>query len=316
MWDYIEDENRMESAHPFKTEIVRDPFMQNVIDVHPEEETSRRKWKRFRRRMKRRIRKNYLYFQLLSVAGSAMAIILLSFYFFVIKTHYSVDLADEARYADKLTSDSLELDRIIDSLAALTPTHKAVNTTSGLIREVKPSHPIAELVGSEKPPIQQEKIKKDEAKDQNTDYSNQSGKPPIQQEKIKKDEAKDQNTDYSDRSGKKSNNYSVSGKEVQEIFSKLVTNDNQGNQTPKPVGGDKSYSDYIKNNQTTITDDAGSTTHGKVILLFKVNEKGRPVDISILRALNQAADREAIRLLQNGPNWTVGSKNALLEVEF
>ena len=85
---------------------------------------------------------------------------------------------------------------------------------------------------------------------------------------------------------------------------------------PGPTVGEKAYNDYIEKNRKRLSDTAGEKPHGKVILIFNVNEKGRPVDIRVLRSLSQAADREAVRLLQSGPDWTVNSSNTRLEIAF
>jgi len=85
---------------------------------------------------------------------------------------------------------------------------------------------------------------------------------------------------------------------------------------PAPVVGDKAYKDYIDKNRKKFTDKTCEKPHGKVILVFRVNEKGRPNNITVLRSLCQAVDREAIRLLQNGPDWTYSDINGRLEILF
>jgi len=87
-------------------------------------------------------------------------------------------------------------------------------------------------------------------------------------------------------------------------------------ETPKPAKGNEAYNDYIAQNRQQLEDANCDNQHGKVILMFHVNKQGRPTDIAILRSLCPAADREAVRLLQNGPNWTVGDQAARLEVAF
>jgi len=114
--------------------------------------------------------------------------------------------------------------------------------------------------------------------------------------------------------------HTISNEEIQAIISeglqeKIKTNNNIS-QTSKPVAGDKAFNDYIEENCKSLSDNVCGELHGKVILLFTVNDKGRPVNVSILRSLCQAADREAVKLLQNGPNWTVSDQLARVEVAF
>jgi len=85
---------------------------------------------------------------------------------------------------------------------------------------------------------------------------------------------------------------------------------------PVPAKGNEAYNSYIGQNRRQIKDANSENQHGKVILIFHVNKQGRPVDIAVLRPLCPAADKEAIRLLQNGPDWTVGEMSARLEIDF
>ena len=88
------------------------------------------------------------------------------------------------------------------------------------------------------------------------------------------------------------------------------------NQPSKPVVGEKAYSDYITKNRRPLSSYDNCGQSGKVILSFRVNNLGRPVDIYILRSFCPAADREAIKLLQSGPDWTVSDKVTRWEVDF
>ena len=83
-------------------------------------------------------------------------------------------------------------------------------------------------------------------------------------------------------------------------------------QVPKPANGDQAYNSYVEKNRKQLEDNQ----HGKVILMFHVNGFGRPVSISVLHSLSPEADREAVRLLQSGPDWTAGDPTARLEVAF
>ena len=93
--------------------------------------------------------------------------------------------------------------------------------------------------------------------------------------------------------------------------------DNEYYKASTPIGGEKAFIDYIERNrrQLSVYDDC-SVVHGSVILMFKVNRRGRPEDIRVFRSLCRSADREAIRLLQNGPDWTENSSTTRLEINF
>jgi hypothetical protein len=87
---------------------------------------------------------------------------------------------------------------------------------------------------------------------------------------------------------------------------------------PAPVIGKRAYEYYLERSIRSIdlNDESCNGGKGKVILLFHVNEKGRPYDVSVFRSLCQSADKEAIRLLNEGPDWTVGDKEVKLEINF
>ena len=88
------------------------------------------------------------------------------------------------------------------------------------------------------------------------------------------------------------------------------------NQPSKPVDGEKAYNDYIVKNRKPISSLENCARNGKVILSFNVNTYGRPEDIYVLRSLCAAADKEAVRLLQSGPNWTISNRSARFEIDF
>jgi TonB family protein len=47
---------------------------------------------------------------------------------------------------------------------------------------------------------------------------------------------------------------------------------------------------------------------GRVIVQFKVDEKGKVVDAVVLRSVDPALDKEAIRLVNSSPDWTPGKQ--------
>jgi len=121
----------------------------------------------------------------------------------------------------------------------------------------------------------------------------------------------------------KNNDYSLSVSEIRAILAGYNREERSRSapvnpvQTSNPVAGTKAFNDYVQKNRKSITDEDCANQHGKVILMFKVDNTGHPTDIRVFRSLCQTADREAVRLLQNGPNWTVSGDNyARCEVNF
>ncbi len=73
-----------------------------------------------------------------------------------------------------------------------------------------------------------------------------------------------------------------------------------------PKGGDSEYQSYVKRNLNTSEGMPG----GSVILSFELDRNGKPKRISVVKSLCTACDAEAIRVLQNGPEWTAEDKKA------
>lgn len=86
--------------------------------------------------------------------------------------------------------------------------------------------------------------------------------------------------------------------------------------TPKPMFGKRSFNDYIEKNIKHPTDSICSQVKGKVVLTFYVDEQGRPENIRIKESLCPTADNEAIRLIKEGPNWTLGEDEVSFTVRF
>lgn len=85
---------------------------------------------------------------------------------------------------------------------------------------------------------------------------------------------------------------------------------------PQPVVGKKAYRKYLKANLVYPEDEECARVKGEVVLAFHVDEKGRPVHIKIQNSLCPSADKEAVRLVREGPQWTVGEKEVVLQIQF
>ena len=86
--------------------------------------------------------------------------------------------------------------------------------------------------------------------------------------------------------------------------------------TLQPVIGKRSYQKYLKENLVRPTDDNCKDIKGKVVLSFFVDEEGKPQNITVIHGLCEFADKEAIRLVKEGPKWTSGKLPARVTVRF
>ena len=76
----------------------------------------------------------------------------------------------------------------------------------------------------------------------------------------------------------------------------------------RPAMGLQAYRLYFNN--LAKTSALGS---GEVTLLFAINAQGRPIGISIKNSGGKKRDKEAIKILENGPNWIKGTDDELAE---
>ena len=86
--------------------------------------------------------------------------------------------------------------------------------------------------------------------------------------------------------------------------------------TQQHVDGKRKYLKYLKKNLVRPTDETCAQVKGKVVLTFLVNRDGRPFHIKVKKSLCESSDKEAIRLVQEGPDWTYGNKQAEVTVKF
>ena len=83
-----------------------------------------------------------------------------------------------------------------------------------------------------------------------------------------------------------------------------------------PVEYNIEYLKYLKKNLVRPTDETCAQVKGKVVLTFLVNKEGRPFYIKVKESLCESADKEAIRLIQEGPDWIYGNKLVEVTVKF
>lgn len=110
----------------------------------------------------------------------------------------------------------------------------------------------------------------------------------------------------------RSNTYAGAIKKVKKSLMK------QGKKLPasKPVIGMKQYKKYLKKNMIRPVDEDCAKTKGKVTLSFFIDRNGRPHKIKVKESLCESLDKEAIRLIEEGPDWTYSNKPVEIKVKF
>jgi len=104
-------------------------------------------------------------------------------------------------------------------------------------------------------------------------------------------------------------------KDKQTLDEVVVVGTKEKYQTPQPVIGKRKYKKYLEENLIRPNDKC-KDVKGEVILAFFVDKEGTPQNITIVHELCESADKEAIRLVKEGPKWTFGNLPARVTVQF
>ena len=85
---------------------------------------------------------------------------------------------------------------------------------------------------------------------------------------------------------------------------------------PEPADGWSNYDIYLANNLKVPETFKGKQTGtgGEVELSFEVNKNGEPFNITVKRSLCETCDKEAIRLIKEGPKWKRKAKKGRASV--
>ena len=77
---------------------------------------------------------------------------------------------------------------------------------------------------------------------------------------------------------------------------------------PEFPGGEKELMKYIKDNLKYPVISQENGVEGRVVVRFVVNKQGEATDVEILKGLDSACDKEAIRVIESMPQWIPGER--------
>ncbi|MEJ7694491.1 TonB family protein, partial [Daejeonella sp.] len=81
--------------------------------------------------------------------------------------------------------------------------------------------------------------------------------------------------------------------------------------TNAPKSGWAAYNQYLNLNASKFKADPPLT--GSVLLSFQVASDGKLTNIKIIKGLSEAYDKEALRLVRNGSQWTPSPDGKAIE---
>lgn len=91
---------------------------------------------------------------------------------------------------------------------------------------------------------------------------------------------------------------------------------NYNDSTQAPLGGWDNFRQYVFENLEAPKNEKGENYNGVVVLSFEVNRKGDPKNVKVEESLCKVCDKEATRLLENGPRWKYGRGRRSLEIKL
>lgn len=91
----------------------------------------------------------------------------------------------------------------------------------------------------------------------------------------------------------------------------------EGNRGSVPFGGYRKFYRYIQDSLRYPQDAREQGLEGETKLSFYVNKAGRPSHIRVVKWINYSCNREAIRLLSEGPAWNyIGDSTSYVVIPF
>lgn len=75
---------------------------------------------------------------------------------------------------------------------------------------------------------------------------------------------------------------------------------------PHPVGGIKSFYEFVSKNLKYPEEAKKAGIEGKVFIQFIVDNTGKLTDVKAVKGIGSGCDEEAVRTIKEAPNWTPG----------
>ncbi len=89
--------------------------------------------------------------------------------------------------------------------------------------------------------------------------------------------------------------------EAEEIFQIVEHN-------PEPVGGYSAFYKYVSENIKYPSTARRMSIQGKVFVKFVVDKNGNIKDVAAVKGIGGGCDEEAVRIIENSPQWTPGKQ--------
>lgn len=142
-------------------------------------------------------------------------------------------------------------------------------------------------------------------------YEEQESTPMLEKRHvIKESEEKDENRQSVEKvkSKRKTKQLKASDVSIASINKKEA-------QRAEPIVGEKEFKEYISQ-RMVIPQDSCANVKGVIVLKFTISSNGRPTNIEVIQGLCKSLEKEAIRLLNEGPVWMEGDIPGYVSIKF
>lgn len=78
---------------------------------------------------------------------------------------------------------------------------------------------------------------------------------------------------------------------------------------PQYEGGTEALIKFLSDNLQFSEADMGGLSRAKVYVTFTVRKSGEITDVSVKEGVNEALDKEAVRIIKSMPYWIPGTQN-------
>ena len=102
---------------------------------------------------------------------------------------------------------------------------------------------------------------------------------------------------------------------LNEVETAAIENQAGNYQAAKPTKGARAYNRYLKRNLVYPDAAKENSIEGNVVVEAEITVDGKITNLRVVESLGFGCDQEAIRLINDGPDWVAGEKfgNAIID---
>jgi len=294
LWRYIQGDRKGKEAHRIEKEAMNDPFLADALEGYEKTQGNHQRevsklqkeiTRRQRRITSKSINKKPNRLKAWSIAASVLIVVGVGTWFLLDHSPIAKDIPQTVMFEEEIVAISPEADIIRDS-----------------VEKIPEKTPIAQATPEKanKKEIQQiEVLDHNEAIQEDAMVmSEEESAPTPQTPPVIAQEAE--------------------AKVMARAATEVPVKDELKSTLPQPVTGIQAYMDYIQRNLKHPTDEECRDVKGAVVVMFKIGQSGRPYNIRVTQGLCSSINKEAIRLIINGPDWKKGqtSDEATITINF